>query len=101
MKSRGLVLLMAIGVGVLLTAVLAGAAYYSYEGGAQNLSIILFWPNSLLQNFVPCINGGAPERPFCEGTPMNALAFVAGFPLSIAVYSALAYVLIRRRMVAQ
>ena len=36
MKSRGLVLLMAIGVGVLLTAVLAGAAYYSYEGGAQN-----------------------------------------------------------------
>jgi len=36
MKSRGLVLLMAIGVGVLLTAVLTGAAYYSYEGGAQN-----------------------------------------------------------------
>ena len=97
MRSRAVVLLIAIGVGVLLTVVLTGAAYYSYAAGAQNVSRALFWPNSLLQGLVPCNDIGTPEHPMCEGTPLNVLAYGASFPLSVAVYAAIAYVFIRRR----
>ena len=97
MRSRAVVLLMAIGVGVLLTVVLTGAAYYSYAAGAQNVSRALFWLNSLLQGLVFCNDIGTPEHPMCEGTPLNVLAYGASFPLSVAVYAAIAYVFIRRR----
>ena len=97
MRSRGAVLLMAIGAGVLLTVVLTLASYLLDKIGANGLATVLFWPNSLLQSAAPCIRGSGLERPFCEGTPINALAFVASFPLSIAVYSAIAYVILRRR----
>jgi hypothetical protein len=96
MRSRGAVLLMALGAGVLLTAVLTLASYLSYKAGAQTLSTVLFWPNSLLQRAAPCIRVSAPEHSLCEGTPLNALAFIASFPISVVVYSAIAYVIIRR-----
>jgi hypothetical protein len=94
-----MVLLMAIGVGVLLTAVLTGAAYYSYAAGARDVSRVLLWPNSLLQGLVPCNNIGTLERPMCEGAPLNVLAYGASVPLSVAVYAAIAYVFIRRRTI--
>jgi hypothetical protein len=97
MRSRGAILLMSVGAGVLLTVVLTLASYLLDKLGAQSLATVLFWPNSLLQSAAPCIRGSGLERPFCEGTPINALAFVASFPLSIAVYSAIAYAIIRRR----
>jgi hypothetical protein len=88
---------MALGAGVLLTALLTLASYLSYKVGAQTLSTVLFWPNSLLQSAAPCIRVSVPEHPLCEGTPLNALAFIASFPISVVVYSAIAYVIIRRR----
>jgi hypothetical protein len=81
---------------LLLTALLTLASYQSYKAGAQTLSTVLFWPNSLLQSAAPCIRGSAPAQPLCEGTPLNALAFIASFPLSVAVYAAITYVIIRR-----
>jgi hypothetical protein len=88
---------MAIGAGVLLTVVLTLASYLLDKIGSNGLATVLFWPNSLLQSAAPCIRGSGLERPFCEGGPINALAFVASFPLSIAVYSGIAYVILRRR----
>jgi hypothetical protein len=97
MRSRGAVLWMAIGAGVVLTVVLTLASYLLDKVGANSLAAVLFWPNALLQSATPCVRGSGLDRPFCEGTPINALAFVASFPLSIAAYSVLAYVILRRR----
>jgi hypothetical protein len=96
MRSRSAVLLMAIGAGILLTVVLTFASYLLDKIGANSLASVFFWPNSLLQSAAPCVRGSGLERPFCEGTPINALAFVASFPLSIAAYSAIAYIILRR-----
>jgi len=97
MRSRGAVILKAIGAGVLLTVVLTLASYLFDRTGENVLAAAFFWPNSLLQSAAPCVRGSGVARPFCEGTPINALAFVASFPLSITVYSAIAYVILRRR----
>ena len=97
MKSRGTVLLISLTVGVFLTLILTGLAFYLYRAGAHYLANILFWPNTLLQSLVPCYNISTRENPVCEGTPVNILAYGASFPLSITVYSSLAYVFIRRR----
>lgn len=99
MRSRVAILLTAFGAGVLVTVALTLASYVLFEAGATNLSTLLFWPNSLLQGATPCfrIEGSVAGRSLCEGTPHNVVAFVASFPLSIAVYSVIAYVIIRRR----
>jgi len=97
MRSRVAALLMAIGIGGPLTVVLTGAAYYSYTAGAQKVSSVLFWPNTLLQALVPCNDIGTPERSVCEGTPLNVLAYGASFPVSVVAYAVIAYVFIRRR----
>ena len=99
MRSSVSVLLKSLGAGVLATVVLTLASYFLFEAGATNLSTVLFWPNALLQGAAPCvkIEGGVTGRPLCEGTPLNEVAFLASFPLSIAAYSAIAYIIIRRR----
>jgi hypothetical protein len=99
MKSRGVALLISLAVGVFLTLAFTGLAFYAYRAGAHQLANIFFWPNTLLQSLLPCNNIGTRENPLCEGTPVNILAYGASFPLSIAAYSLLAYVLIRRRKV--
>jgi hypothetical protein len=51
----------------------------------------LLWQNTLLQGFAPLGNMGTPEHPIYEGTPLNFLAFLASIPLSIIIYSLVAY----------
>ena len=97
MRSRAAVLMIAIGVGVLLTVALTSIAYYAYIAGAENLARVLFWPNTLLQSLVSCNEIGTSEHPMCEGTPLNVLAYGASFPVSVAAYAAITYVFIRRR----
>jgi hypothetical protein len=99
MRSRVVVFLKALGAGVLVTVVLTLASYFPFEAGATNLSTALFWPNALLQGAAACLKIGnsVMGRPLCEGTPLNEMAFLASFPLSIAVYSRIAYIIIRRR----
>jgi len=82
-----------------MTGVLTLASYLLFEAGATNLSAVIFWPNSLLQGATPCVTveSSVAGRSICEGTPLNVVAFVASFPLSIVVYSVIAYVIIRRR----
>ena len=99
MRSNVAVFLKALGAGVLVTVVMTLASYFLSEAGATNLSTVLFWPNALLQSAAPCvkIESSVTGGVLCEGTPLNELAFLASFPLSVAVYSAIAYIIIRRR----
>jgi len=97
MKSRTAILGAAVGIGVALTAAMESAAYFAYDVGANALAHTLTWANTLLQHAVPCNNIGTAAEPLCEGTPLNLLAYFASFPLSLAVYSLLAYGLVLRR----
>jgi hypothetical protein len=61
MRSRTAVLMIAIGVGVLLTVVLTSTGYYAYVSGAENVARVLFWPNTLLQGLISCNEIGTSE----------------------------------------
>ena len=93
MKLR---LLMALGLGVILTAVLTASAIAAYRAGAELVARSLLWPNTLLQSLFPCLNIGTPEEPFCEGSPLHLFVLGASEVLSVAVYASIAYILIRR-----
>ena len=94
---RFLSILLALGIGTLVTAVTAAISYFTFQAGAELVSEILFWPNTLMQSLVPVHNIGTPEHSFYEGTPVNIAAFFVSFPLGILVYSAVAYIFVRRR----
>ena len=89
MNARRVLLSVACGTG--FTAITALAASVAYSSGAEFLSRLLFWPNSLLQLAVPCNNIGTSAQPMCEGTPINILAYLVSFPLAMLVYSLLCY----------
>ena len=78
----------------MVTAVLS---YFALQLGAEFVSDILFWPNTLLQSLVPLHNIGTAEQPFYEGTPVNIAAALISFPLAVLAYSSLAYIILRRR----
>ena len=98
---RFLLVLLAPGIGTLVTAVTAALSYFAFQAGAELLSESLFWPNTLMQSSVPILYGlpniGTPDHPLYEGTPVNIAAFFVSFPLGILVYSTVAYIFLRRR----
>lgn len=97
MKSRVKALAVATGIGVSVLAVSYGAAFYAYEMGSEAAARVLSWPNTALQILVPCIPIGTPEKPMCEGSALNFLAYAVSFPIGLVVYSAAAYFFLRRR----
>ena len=96
MKRRYRHILLAIEIGALVTAASAALAYFAHEAGAASISRALYWPNTLLQSLVPLHNIGSPEQPVYEATPLNFVAFLASFPVSVLVYSVVAYILLSR-----
>jgi hypothetical protein len=98
---RFLLIPLALGIGTLITAVTATLSYFTFQAGAELISEILFWPNTLMQSLVPLLYGlpniGTPEHPLYEGTPVNIAAFFVSFPLGILVYSTVAYIFLLRR----
>jgi len=82
---RFLLILLALGIGTLVTTMTTALSYFAFQAGAHLVSEILFWPNTLMQSLVPLHNIGTSEHPFVS------------FPLGILVYSAVAYVFVRRR----
>jgi hypothetical protein len=92
MSRRWIQILLAIVIGVFVTIVTAAVASALSSESARE---VLFWPNTVLQSFVPASNIGPPHRPLYEGTPLNFVAFVASFPFSVVVYGAVAYVFLR------
>jgi hypothetical protein len=98
MKIRIPTVVQSLLFGIAATAVLTTLAYVSIERGndwVQRIGRILSWSNTLLQSMVPPVNIGTEAKPVYEGTPLNYAAYVLSYPLSIAVYTFVAYLLIR------
>jgi hypothetical protein len=67
---------------------------FSYAASTSKfigLSHVLYWQGWWLQTFIPCLNIGTAENPFCEGTPLNLVVFFLGIPFGIVLYSLLAF----------
>jgi hypothetical protein len=96
-NSRLARFLISLIIGVLISAGLIGAAFFADVSGYKALSGILFWPNTLLQDLTPCVPIEASGQHLCEATPLNLIAYVASFPISVAVYGAIAFGFIGRR----
>lgn len=90
--------LLAACIGILVTLLLLGAALGADSAGLESLARALFWQNTLAQSFVPMGNIGTTEHPMYEGSPLNFIAFLASFPIGVAVYGAVAFVLMDRYM---
>ena len=82
---------LAFAIGVLVTAILFALSFAADSFGFTTLANGLLWQNTLLQGLAPLGNIGTPEHPVYEGTPLNFLAFLASIPLSIIIYSLVAY----------
>ena len=83
---------LAIGsVGTLGSFALSYAASSLGFGGAAHL---LYWQGWWLQGFLACSNVGSPERPLCEGTPLNLVVFMLGLPFGIVLYTLVALVIL-------
>jgi hypothetical protein len=95
--NRSLLILLAFGIGIVITALTVTLSYLALRAGSELVSEILFWPNTVMQSLVPIHNIGTPEQPFYEGTPLNIVAFMASFPLAVLLYGTAAYVFLRRR----
>jgi hypothetical protein len=95
--KRPLLILLACGIGILFTALTAALSYFTSQAGAELLSEILFWPNTLMQSLVPLHNIGTSAHPLYEGIPLNIAAFFVSFPLAVLVYGTAAYIFLRRR----
>jgi hypothetical protein len=88
--------LLAIGIGVLVTAGTAAASFALNTHGSESIGDAVFWPSTLLQSLIPAPNIGTPDHPLYEGTPLNFLAYLASFPLAVIFYAFVAYLFLRR-----
>ena len=96
-NSKGLRLVVAMVIGVAITAILAVGAKVAHEQGAKSLARVLFWQNTMLQSLVPVHNIATPDRPVYEGTPVNYAAYLASYPLGVLVYAVVAFAALSRR----
>jgi hypothetical protein len=73
-------------------------AFFSSALQVHALSEVLLWPVTLMLWIFPgpCFDQGPGEKPFCEGTPIQALAMCFGALVTLAFYFLVAYVLVRR-----
>ena len=95
--KRPVLILAALGIGVAITALTSTLSFFAFRAGSELTGEILYWPNTLMQSFVPVHNIGTPEHPLYEGTPLNIAAFAASFPLAVLLYGTFAYLFLRRR----
>jgi hypothetical protein len=95
--KRPLLILLAFGIGILFTALTAALSYFASQAGAELVSEILFWPNTLMQSLDRPHNIGTTAHPLYEGTPLNVAAFFISFPVAVLVYGTAAYISLRRR----
>jgi len=90
-------LLKSASIGIVITLATLAAAYGLDELGFADISRIVFWPNALMQSFVPAHNIGTVDVPIYEGTPLNFAAFVVSIPLGAIIYSLVAHIFLRNR----
>ena len=80
-------LLRAIAIGVGITLALFGLSYLAATTGHSQLSAVFYWQGWGLQVLVPAPNIGTSEQPLYEATPLHLVAFFAGLPLGVVIYS--------------
>jgi hypothetical protein len=95
-QSKAKSILVAIVLGVGISALLQVLALVAHEHGFASITRIVDWPNTLLQSLVPCVPVGSSETPRCEGSPLNLLAYFASLPVGAVVYSTIAFVILKR-----
>lgn len=81
----------ALGIGVGLTLTLFAAAYFAAANDLINLSFMLYWQAWGMQELLPCTRDGLSVDAGCEVTPWHVIAFYAGLPVGVIVYSLLAH----------
>ena len=72
-----------LATGCCITLLLFGAGYVAAERGLLELSYALYWQGWVLGMLVACEN--------CKPSLIHMIAFYAGIPVGIAVYSALVW----------
>ncbi len=101
MKSRSEVILIALGVGIIVTGLTTGLSYLAFRLYAPLASEILFWPHALVRRLIlPAFL--LPDSDTAGHLLYKArIARLAGLFVSLAfgvlVYSGVAYLFLRRR----
>ena len=85
-------------IGTLVTFASFGASYAASACSLLWLSHLLYWQGWWLQTFLPCLNVGSPEKPMCEGTPLNLVVSFLGLPFGVVLYSLVAYAILWARV---
>jgi hypothetical protein len=93
LKTFGL----SVAIGTATTLALFGFGYLAAEGGFEGLSYALNWPSYVLIKAMPCSLVLRPGEFLCESMSAVRTVFYAGIPLGIVVYSAAAWLVLRRR----
>ncbi len=78
--------------GTIITLVLFGCAYLAAERQFIGFSYLLYWQGWFLGMLVPCKTVVILGIEECEYTTLSVVAFYAGLPMGIAVYSFLIYI---------
>lgn len=79
-------------IGTVITLLLFGAAFIAADIGLTELSYLLYWQGYILGMLVPCKEVIILGVAQCEVTTIGIVAFYAGIPIGILVYSLLAYI---------
>ena len=85
------VIAQSIMIGILVTLAFFGLSYVATTFGHTQLAHVLYWQGWGLQFLVPCHDIGTIEKPFCEASPLDVIAYFGGIPLGVVLYSAAAY----------
>ena len=89
-------LLQALAIGTAITLALFGLGYVAAQQQAENLSYALYWQAYLLNKLMPC-NAIWRGEFLCQSMAAAKVAFFAGLPLGVLIYSSLAYCVLRLR----
>ena len=84
-------------IGAALTALDIGAAQLASACGKPGLASFVYWPNTIIQAFLPCVPMDVSGENHCEGTLLNVVAFWASIPISAVIYSTIAFLIMRHR----
>jgi hypothetical protein len=82
----------AIGLGITGTGL--GLGFIDTGPWIAGVGRVMLWPViAFLYAFpAPCFDRGPGQAPFCEGTPIQLLAILAGIVVSVLFYAGAAYV---------
>lgn len=94
------IILKSLIAGTIITLSLFALSWLTALADWLDFSYLLYWQGWVLQLLVPCNDIGIPGAPACEMSRSHLLAFYAGLPVGVLVYSTLAYIglSLRRRV---